>query len=366
MKTRRRNVSGRECRLGFTLIELLVVISIIATLMALILPAIQRARGTARKMECLSNMRQVGMAVYNIATNDGNRVPHYGLFTSSDAAAANFSDTPVHSWVIDVLPYLDRRDIYDRWDDDADLLGNDADSLSNLALTDPDSGVHVEALTCPDDVRVAPGAGLSFVLNAGYINAALPGRHRDDAVQLDWNADTTIADAEDNIASRRSGVCWRDTLSNPSVTPTPPPGDVKNSLLLDEIYDGASQSILLSENLNAGSLGWGNPDHTNVAFVLPIDPAGTSLGVNFYRLAPLDPAVANDGRINRFRAGPEGTPYLSSEHIGGVNVVMCDGSGRFISEHVDDNVLARLVSPAATAPLPATINRQDPLSENNF
>src|SRR5690606_6283882 len=81
-----RNPSNREnqtmnarrlskSRRGFTLIELLVVISIIAVLISLIAPAVQSARRAARRTQCLNNMRNVGLAIQNFASQNGGKLP---------------------------------------------------------------------------------------------------------------------------------------------------------------------------------------------------------------------------------------------------------------------------------------------------
>ena len=88
-----RNTLG--VRSGFTLVELLVVIAIIGALVALLLPAIQAARGAARRTQCANNLRQIGLAIHQYAD------AHGGLFPES------MHDEDATSWIFSLAPHLE-------------------------------------------------------------------------------------------------------------------------------------------------------------------------------------------------------------------------------------------------------------------
>jgi type II secretory pathway pseudopilin PulG len=137
-----------DLRAGLTILELVVVTGIIAILASLLLPAVQQARGAARRLQCKNNLRNVNLALLQVAERD-DRFPACGTFGKLG---------PHHSWVLEILPYLDQTAISDAWNRD----GGERD-LSNQLLAQ----THIAVLTCPDDLSVAGKGDLSFSVNGG-------------------------------------------------------------------------------------------------------------------------------------------------------------------------------------------------------
>lgn len=374
---RQQVTSRREkhSRSAFTLIELLVVISIIAVLMALILPAVQSARQSARRTQCLNRLRQLGIGLHGFASRSPERqLPAYGTW-GDDVATSPTSTQPaaLRSWVIDILPFIDRRDIYDRWNFNLRHSNGENDDLIK--------GYNMAILTCPSD-QTADGRGaLSFVANAGYagIDSEIElsrttgwgnqngNYHEYDNVKIDWNGNGTVGDEEDDDLTRRSGVMWREVVrrSNGSF-----PAERNQSFSLDDIYDGRSQTILLTENINAGGLTsptqlWGDPDARSCAMVLPIERV-TSAGPGYFADPPVDPRFPMC-LINGARNAAEGrNPWPSSNHTGGVNVTFCDGSTRFVNEDMDLLVYKRIITPSGARQNANGILPQDVVGDSDF
>jgi prepilin-type N-terminal cleavage/methylation domain-containing protein len=136
---------------GFTLVELLIVIAIIATLIGLLLPAVQSVRETARRTQCQNNIKQAALALLACEQQQG-------AFPA--AAAWNAALEPMANWIVAVLPHLEQMATYDRFD-----LAQPISAPSNHAAR----GVVIPALLCPGD----PFNRQAFMGSQGNRSAAL-------------------------------------------------------------------------------------------------------------------------------------------------------------------------------------------------
>lgn len=379
MQIRRPQLTQKPARRGFTLIELLVVISIIATLMALILPAVQNARAAARTLECKNKLKNITLASHNFASSK-KKFPALGVYTQGGSPGVA-NATPLRSWIVEILSQMDRRDISDRWDNN---LGWNSGVNATLNQT------YVGVLACPDDQSAnGVNGSLSYVGNNGYLLTGVGG-NRWVAGEIDWNSDGTLinlpaavdVDIADADAHRDTGVFWPDFGSATSGRERQ-----KNSHSIDGIYDGGGSTILFSENVNAGNASatpsWADPTWQNVGFVYMVHTAAmtgvpASAADNSFRYPQPGQNAANSNKTdslpNRLKAGPEAnatnvfSAAPNSNHSGGVNVGYCDGSVGFISDTIDTSVYARLVSAggARNRQTSSGIAAQDPLGDNAF
>jgi len=379
----RRPLFRQPQRRGFTLIELLVVISIIATLAALVLPAVQNARATARRTQCQSNLRNVGLAIQSYATAHKGQVPPLtGGFNINFGTTATPTLGPA-TWGVHLLPYLEQQSLFDRLQvstNDSGMGANSTDLLSMIAI---------EAYICPDDQNGGPGS-MSFVANAGYIandlwDDANSQVHSVGLYDFDFNT-AGVKNADDNQVAASSGVFWREVNNGGQVS------------TLDRISsaDGTSQTVLLSENINTRNYvigsgvpgGWVSPYQGENSFGIAIaatTAAGTSTvsdyntpggigidsgasGASKARGLILNAnAIADTGNgpackinANLQTAGDGASPRPASLHPGVVNMAFADGSCKVISQNIDESVYCRLLTPIGNR------HGQDILSSSSF
>jgi prepilin-type N-terminal cleavage/methylation domain-containing protein/prepilin-type processing-associated H-X9-DG protein len=347
MRLSRRN-RGRLS--AFTLVELLVVIAIIGVLVALLLPAVQAAREAARRSSCFNNLKQSALALHNYEST-------YKCFPSRQAGMGQLMPTPylthrlaLAGWVA-LLPFCEQQPLYEQTQTLA------VEPWANNTWTN----AIVPYLSCPsDEGRVDPGnAGRT----RGLTSYAFCTGDDYSASQIPPDERNNTALSAQMLPIRHRGVFGRH-----------------NYCTLAEILDGTSNTIALGERSRAARVydrGAVAVDATaNPASYVPLScralfngrtyipsatiftsdtfagyrwAAGNTFFAGMTTILPPNSAVCvfgNSGAISAHWF--PGIWSATSEHPGGVNVAMCDGSVRFISNTIDCGNLSA-VAPAGTA-----------------
>ena len=377
-----RNVGKRRVapRSGFTLIELLVVISIIATLMSLILPAVQQAREAARRTQCQNNLKNITLAAISCAETFRGVLPPSGTYPKGGSFGVPFQG---HSWVFNLLPYLDQQAIYERWD-----VTLPYSSGGNIAISE----YSIPVLACPnDDSATGVDGGLTYVANCGVGNSDIDVLTMTPAVPADvghtfaveplgWadgSATASVANAE---LGKETGVFWADFRSHFRANAAAPYVDdatSKASVKIGRIYDGAGNTIMFTENVNAGkdvltgASTWADPSIRSCGFYFGVDsgsPATFGQLQNITFAPPAAKKLSANRFMNQEKNGVDGgAPFPNSRHIGIVVASFCDGTVRTLTENLDRSVYVRLITPGAARP--RTISgfvAEQPLGGNDF
>jgi len=342
---------------GFTLIELLVVIAIIAVLIALLLPAVQAAREAARRAQCVNNLKQLGLAVHNYISSNDAFPPQVQNGGVNNVWGTPYFDPWPLDWTASILPQMEQQPLYNalNFSFSSGFRGGDTQNTTVLRTS-------VKTLMCPSENMSTPTFGSSAFKN--YVaNVGGPGTIQG------WSG-VFVALRQDNL-----GYNGLDAPSSVGV----------GTIGLASVTDGTSNTAMFSETLvgtgaagSAVTLGgtarkttylW--PSGLNV----PLNSNSLSLTLNFVNACKglpgstpgfggLSPANGNNwiagnpgscmmwdaynhfmppnsaGCDNQADGNTGGWATLSdafppsSNHSGGVNVGMADGSVRFIKNSV--------------------------------
>src|SRR5690349_20678892 len=157
---------ARISRTGFTLIELLVVIAIIGVLIALLLPAVQAAREAARRTQCNNNLHQIGLAVHNYLSANGDVMPPMMIDWMGDPEPSWAPPSQTQSIHARLLPYMEQTPVYNaiNWSVSSRWAGTGW--RNNVSLSNPPDNAsgglygvinmtaattQIKAFLCPSD-----------------------------------------------------------------------------------------------------------------------------------------------------------------------------------------------------------------------
>jgi prepilin-type N-terminal cleavage/methylation domain-containing protein/prepilin-type processing-associated H-X9-DG protein len=297
---------------AFTLIELLVVIAIIAVLIALLLPAVQAAREAARRLQCTSNLKQLGLAMHNYHQALG--VYPMGVMVTGYQGPGDpgVGYRNVCSWITFILPYFEQQAVYNQVNFNVLQLGAENTTAG---------GTVINTLICPSDPT-------------GRVDPSWAPTNYRGCIGSNGNRWTF-----NGLFGANSGIGVQNVIdgtSNTLASGESLKGDENVNTMADN-YVGTYDTTISAEQINTcQSLA------TNTASLFSDRGVSWMLGAGsdvFFSAdrppnSPLIDCVAPEKGTTNFA--------LRSKHPGGANVGLGDGSVRFMKDSVDRSVIRAL------------------------
>ncbi|QDV11766.1 hypothetical protein CA51_16410 [Rosistilla oblonga] len=311
-------------RVGFTLVELLVVIAIIGILVGLLLPAVQAAREAARRMQCGNNLKQLGLAVHNYADSNREQFPigtrHEDPANTPVAAAWSGGAHRKGSVLVKILPFVEQAPLYDQ----LDFVGDIHAQLDALGYNGT-SGTRMGVYTCPSDGTTGntlSGAHQFYNYGKNMGNQVMPG-------QFGCNI---YPDAGGNPAVLGGNMYGSGTTGHGSTNTQANISGVFSrfswAARFADITDGTANTILFGEIIpSCGDhhrSGWYSTNSLWTATTGPIN-----FNTCGWQQVPNNASNCNDYRVWQT------SQAFKSQHPGGAQFALCDGSVRFLPETID-------------------------------
>ncbi len=334
-------------RRAFTLIELLVVIAIIAVLIALLIPAVQKVRAAATRVQCQNNLKQIGLALHNYETEFHSLPPAF----PATAKPPYVGLVPDYFYTWSVLaqlnPFLEQTAIFNQMNLNEPLF-----TLPTLTIT-PDNRFAVqqtiEIFLCPADKMESVGSGYGVpVLGPVNYGACLGSGTTEGGPPYGspWDADGMF-----RAAVKGSWADIADGLSNTAAFSESTLGDGPNSV--QGPIPGDPQKYYASVGAPLTPDGCAKASFWN--FQLPrgyMWASGEIRCASYNHFYPPNPPQY-DCVTNINSPGPEqytavGFKAARSNHAGGVNVLMADGSVRFFTNDIAPDIWTALSTRAGS------------------
>jgi prepilin-type N-terminal cleavage/methylation domain-containing protein/prepilin-type processing-associated H-X9-DG protein len=310
---------------GFTLVELLVVITIIGILIALLLPAVQAARESARRLQCSNNVKNCALALHSLYTTHGVLPP---LAPTDDGEAADFAQYNtitvkgpylgrigynVFHWL---LPYLEQQSLFDQ-------CGTFSVAHGGFGASDPypPYGKALSVYLCPSEANLRGKKG--------------------------WGMGLT--DAAGGSVGEPSTWAVTNYAANYYVFGNPmkgPKGSVQGSNTFAQLTDGLSNIIMFAERYANCSTSGGYPIFTN----LWADASSYWRPVFCINSLDRTPSTVGYPSCAMFQDSPNWSTNCDASraqswHSGGMNIAMADGSTHFLSASMNKQIWEKLCDP---------------------